>query len=126
MEPPLHCARAACRALRARGSLCLWLLAGLQATMLASLQALRGAGELSGAEAVQLTYLEARAASEVKRKEWEDHQVTADQRTSSGAAPTVGNCAGAEGCPRCAHQEPQHFSCVRLTSLRAFDLIACV
>jgi len=52
-----------------------WCAPVFQASLLASLRLQQGTGALGGAEAVQLAYLEARAASEAKRREWEDHQV---------------------------------------------------
>ena len=49
--------------------------ASMEVDMLASLREKKANGVLAGAESVQLEYLEARAASEAKRMEWESHEV---------------------------------------------------
>jgi hypothetical protein len=49
--------------------------ASMEVDMLASLREKKANGALAGAESVQLEYLEARAALEAKRMEWESHQV---------------------------------------------------
>jgi hypothetical protein len=56
--------------------------ATMEKQLLASLRQRKASGELAGAEAIQLDYLEARAASEAKRAEWESHQARVQPKSA--------------------------------------------